>query len=180
VASSSEPMSDEAKRIRSYLQAQGAKLPPAALVDRVQAAMDDLRLALDAVPADRMAERPAPDDWSADEVMAHVLDSGAHFATSITRAIDGEAGLALRERTGSGAAPHHTAAEWSARLRAERQPLFDRVLRADPGAHLEPVIEHPFFGMLNWREAVLFLRIHDLDHARQIQAVAAALAARPA
>ena len=30
------------------------------------------------------------------------------------------------------------------------------------------------------REAVLFLRIHDLDHARQIQAVAAALAARPA
>jgi len=141
--------------------------------------MDDLQQALDAIPAGRLAERPAADDWSADEVMAHVLDSGAHFADAIVRAIDGESGPAPRERTGSTAVPHHTAAEWGARLRADRQSLFDRVLRAEPGARLEPVIEHPFFGLLNWRETLLFIRVHDLDHARQIQAIAAALAAQP-
>jgi hypothetical protein len=44
------------------------------------------------------------------------------------------------------------------------------VLAADPTAHLDRSIYHPIFGNLNWREALLFLRIHDLDHARQIQA----------
>ena len=36
--------------------------------------------------------------------------------------------------------------------------------------------EHPFFGPLTWREALLFLRLHDLDHAGQLSRIAAALA----
>jgi len=32
------------------------------------------------------------------------------------------------------------------------------------------------FGTLNWRETLLFLRLHDLDHARQLEKNAAALA----
>ena len=65
------PMNDEQKRIRSYLEAQ-AKLPPAAIVDKVRAAMADLAAAAAAVPAARFSERPAPEEWSANEVMAHV------------------------------------------------------------------------------------------------------------
>lgn len=37
------------------------------------------------------------------------------------------------------------------------------------------------FGPLTWRETLLFTRLHDLDHAGQLQKIAAALApARPA
>ena len=37
-------MTDEQQRIRSYLQAQGAKLTPAEMVEKVQAAMRELRV----------------------------------------------------------------------------------------------------------------------------------------
>jgi hypothetical protein len=36
-------------------------------------------------------------------------------------------------------------------------------------------VEHPFFGPLNWRETLLFMRLHDLDHAGQLKQIAAAL-----
>ena len=36
-------------------------------------------------------------------------------------------------------------------------------------------MEHPFFGPLNWRETLLFMRLHDLDHAGQLKQIAAAL-----
>jgi hypothetical protein len=32
------------------------------------------------------------------------------------------------------------------------------------------------FGPLNWREALLFMRLHDLDHAGQLQKNTAAFA----
>ena len=107
-------MTDEQLRIRGYLQAQGAKLPPPDLVERVRAAMGQVREAVTAVPAARFTERPATDEWSANEVMAHVVTAGSHFAERIV-------------------------------------------------------------GALNWREALLFLRLHDLDHAGQLQKIAAAL-----
>ena len=70
-----------------------------------------------------------------------------------------------------------TAAEWCDLLARVREALFERVLRADPLAHLETPIEHGMFGPLNWRETLLFMRLHDLDHARQLQKIAATLAA---
>jgi hypothetical protein len=60
--------------------------------------------------------------------------------------------------------------EWWSRHEANRERLFASVLAADPNGNLDRNVFHPFFGALNWREALLFLRIHDLDHARQIQA----------
>jgi uncharacterized damage-inducible protein DinB len=170
----------EQLRIRSYLQAQGAKLAPADLVDRVRAAMGQVREAVTAVPAARFNERPATDEWSANEVMAHVVTAGSHFADRIVGAIDGQPpGTAVADVIERGA-PEHTAEEWWSTFAAAREALFARVLSADPAAHPEQVIEHPFFGLLNWREALLFLRLHDLDHGGQLQKIAVALASSPA
>ena len=41
---------------------------------------------------------------------------------------------------------------------------------------LGETVEHPMFGPLNWRETLLFMRLHDLDHAGQLGKIAAALA----
>jgi uncharacterized damage-inducible protein DinB len=170
-------VTDEQLRIRSYLQAQGTKLSPADLVERVRVAMGQVHEAVTAVPAARFSERPATDEWSANEVMAHVVTAGAHFADRIVGAIDGHApGPAVRDVIDRGA-PEHSAEEWWSTFASSREALFARVLSADPGAHLEPVIEHPFFGLLNWREALLFLRLHDLDHTGQLQKIASALSA---
>lgn len=170
-------VTDEQLRIRSYLQAQGAKLSPADLVERVRTAMGQVREAVTAVPAARFNDRPATDEWSANEVMAHVVTAGSHFADRIVGAIDGRAPGAPVADVIERGAPERAAEEWWSTFASARESLFARVLGADPAAHLEQVIEHPFFGLLNWREALLFLRLHDLDHAGQLQKIASALSA---
>ena len=172
-------MTDEQKRIRAYLQAQAAKLSPAQIVDKVRAAMTELRAAAGAVPPARFTERPAPEEWSANEVMAHVVDAGRHFGEGILRALDGRSPGERRHADDRPAAPSHTAAEWLAMLDRDREALFERALRADPTARLEQSISHGFFGMLNWRETLLFIRIHDLDHTGQLEKIATALNTRP-
>jgi len=171
-------MTDEQLRIRGYLQAQGAKLSPPELVERVRQAMGQLRESVTAVPGPRFNERPASDEWSANEVMAHVVTAGARFGERITGVLDGQPpGGALADVIERGA-PEHTAEAWWSIFAPAREALFARVLRADPAEHPERVIEHPFFGLLSWREALLFLRLHDLDHAGQLQKIAAALPTR--
>ena len=106
--------------------------------------------------------------------MAHVLSAGARFGGGIARILDGTAAEA-RGGTPEGNAPQRTAAEWWDLLARDRTTLFERVLRADPQAHLDRVVEHGMFGPLNWRETLLFLRLHDLDHAGQLRKIAAVL-----
>jgi DinB superfamily len=170
-------MTDEQKRIKSYLEAQGAKLPPAAIVDKVRAAMADLGKAALAVPAARFGERPEPEEWSANEVMAHVIAAGAYFGGGIVSALDGTPPPPRMKDQGNSGAPLRSASEWTGLLSRDREALFDRVRQADPLANLERPIEHRMFGPLNWREALLFMRLHDLDHAGQLQKISSAFAA---
>ena len=169
-------MNDEERRIRSYLQAQAAKLTPGDIVDKVRAAMEELATAAAAVPAGRFAERPTPEEWSGNEVMAHVLAADAFFGGGILAILD-DAPLPPRpEGRGIQGAPLRPAAEWTERLDRARARVFARVQAADPTARLDRTIEHPMFGPLTWRETLLFARVHDLDHAGQLRKIAVALA----
>lgn len=168
----------ERARIRGYLRAQAAKLTPAEVIDKVLTAMADLRRAAAFVPKDRFEERPAPGEWSGNEVMAHVVDVGRHFGDQVVDILDGRPRATVtREPSTTDRRP---ADEWSAILERDRAALFDRVRRADPTQALTETIEHQMFGPLDWREVLLFTRLHDLDHVGQLQQIAAALAARPA
>ena len=170
------PSNDEERRVQSYLQVQGAKLSPAELVAKVRVAMDELRITAAAVPAARFYDPPAPGEWSANEVLAHVADAGALFAERVRRSLDGEPQepeAGRREEP----PPRRPPAEWLSLLERDREAFFDRVLRVNPAAHPEAVIAHPAFGPLTWRETVLFIRVHDLDHARQLRKIAEAFGA---
>ena len=136
--------------------------------------MDQLRAAAEAVPGDRFGERPAAEEWSGNEVMAHVVKAGRHFGGAVVRLLDGASGGGVRDQLERDV-PRRSAAEWWAALEADRGALFARVGAADPQGALEGTVEHPFFGALNWRETLLFMRLHDLDHAGQLQKIAAAL-----
>jgi DinB superfamily len=174
-------MNEEQARIRSYLVGQGAKLSPAAIVEKVRAAMADLRAAAVAVPAGRFTERPEPEEWSGNEVMAHVVTADRYFGGGIVSALDGRPPAARSGGRRIEDAPARPAEAWYGILAEQREALFARVLAADPAAAPEARIEHPFFGPLSWRETLLFCRLHDLDHAGQLQKIAAAFgAARPA
>ena len=165
--------SEETLRIRSYLTAQGAKLSPDQLIGKVQEAMGQLRTAASAVPAARFNDPPAPGEWSANEVMAHVVEAGRHFGDAIVRILDGLAPGTPRDVAARDTAPRPPDVWW-ATLERDRSALFARVRSAPPTAHLEATIAHPFFGPLNWRQTLLFMRLHDLDHAGQLTKVAGA------
>jgi hypothetical protein len=169
-------MTEEEARIRGYLEAQGAKLSPAAIIEKVRAAMAELRAAAASVPPARFHDRPEPEEWSGNEVMAHVVETGNYFGGQIMRALDGLSPVDSGRDRSEKRAPRHTAPEWCTILERDREALFERVVRADPTSRLDKRIEHGMFGTLNWRETLLFLRLHDLDHARQLEKNAAALA----
>jgi len=168
-------MNEEQARIRSYLVAQGAKLTPAAIVEKIQAAMADLRAAAAAVPPGRFAERPAPEEWSGNEVMAHVVAADGYFGGNIVGVLDGQPPIPRSGGHGIEDAPVCPAEAWYRILAEQRKALFARVLAVDPATAPEGRIEHPMFGPLSWRETLLFTRLHDLDHAGQLQKIAAAL-----
>ena len=168
-------MNAEQERIRGYLQAQGAKLTPTEIVEKVQAAMRELRAAAGLVPPARFTRRPGPDDWSGNEVMAHVVAAGRYFGGAIMALSAGRPLPVRPARRGHEDAPPLPAEEWLDILERDRAELFARALTADPQGHLDGTVGHPFFGPLNWRETLLFMRIHDLDHANQLKQIAASL-----
>jgi len=103
-----------------------------------------------------------------------VVEAGRHFGGAIVSLLDGQPPAAPREAAARDTSPRPLATWW-ALLERDRAALFERVLGADPSARLDATVEHPFFGPLNWREALLFIRLHDLDHAGQLQKIAGAL-----
>ncbi len=165
---------EESLRIRGYLTAQGAKLSPDQLIGKVEEAMAQLKAAASSVPPARFNEPPAPGEWSANEVMAHVVEAGRHFGNAIVRILDGQAPGTPRDVAARDTTPRPLD-DWWALLERDRSALFERVRNAHPMARLEATIPHPFFGALNWRETLLFMRLHDLDHAGQLTKVAGAL-----
>ncbi len=170
-------MNEEQARIRSYLVAQGAKLTPAALVDKVRAAMAALKAAAAAVPPARFGERPAPEEWSGNEVMAHVVAADGYFGGGIQRLLAGQPPPPRSGGRGVEGAPLLPAEAWYRALAQQREAVFAAVLAADPAAAPDQRIEHPMFGPLTWREALLFSCLHDLDHTGQLQKIARAFAA---
>lgn len=169
--------SEDHQRVRGYLISQANKLSLSELVAKVRADVLPLREVALAVPAARFNDRPAPDEWSAAEVLTHILEMNENGARSIESIIAGgepvrnirdEISGATRSALGS------AAAYWDV-FHARREQLLENVLRANGDEHLDTTIVHHMFGPLNWREWLLFMRVHDLDHLRQLQAITEAV-----
>jgi hypothetical protein len=163
----------EIDRIRGYLLAQANKLNVFDLVEKVRQDVQPLRQVAASVPPERFRERPGPEDWSAAEVFTHILTMNEHGANAIEGILDSgalppriEDSLRHEER-----ANLQTADDYWRAFESRREQLLERVSRAHGDEHLDIKITHPLFGPLSWREWLLFMRVHDLDHTRQIQSV---------
>lgn len=161
----------EFERIRGYLQVQAAKHPLDELERRVQEGVDELHRTARSFGDAPMDVHPPGDEWSPMDCLRHIVRSDAAVATQILHvALTGE--LPVYEEPGVDGNRDELLAHHIATL----QSLYEHVRAADPGANLEVRWKHPFFGDLNWREWFLFLRIHCLDHGRQLAAMREALA----
>lgn len=174
-----ETREEEVARVRSYLANQAMRRMPEQIVAALREAHQQLLTAIAAIPETAFRTVPKAGEWSAADVLAHVRNIAAFDERSICGVIErGEQPPDVDDVLEQ--APTNASREQMlADIEASREHLIAVVLRAAPETHLDIVWGHNEFGKMNWREWLLFARVHTLDHARQLQAIAAALAATP-
>lgn len=162
----------EQERIRGYLQQQASAKSIEELIERVQQGVDELHAAANAVPASSLATNPPGDEWSPLDCLRHSVQSNAQASQQILHvALTGE--RPAGDEPDFGTDREQLIAKHSEAI----ESLYAHVREADPSAYLDVRWPHPFFGDLNWREWLLFLRIHCKDHAQQLTAMNGALGA---
>jgi uncharacterized damage-inducible protein DinB len=174
-----ETREEEVARVRSYLASQAMRRTPEQLVEALREAQQQFLTATAAVPDAAFRTIPREGEWSAADVLAHVCTISAFDDHSICGVIEhGEQPKDVEdalEQAPSGATREQLLAD----IERYRERLITVVLQADPQTHLDIVWGHNEFGKMNWREWLLFARVHTLDHARQMQAISAVLSSTP-
>src|SRR5437660_1798113 len=160
-----ETREEEVARVRSYLANQARRRTTEQLVETLREAHQQFLAATAAVPDAAFRTIPKEGEWSAADVLAHVRSIAAIDERSICGVIErGEQPpnvADVLEHTPTNATREQLLAE----IEALRKQLIAVVLQADPQAHLDIVWGHNEFGKMNWREWLLFARVHTLDHA---------------
>ena len=157
---------EDLDRIRGYLQQQAAQRTTEELIGRVQEAVDELAVAARGVPETSLNAIPEGDEWTPMDCLRHAASSNMQVAQQVLfAALEGYV-----PADGEPEVPSDRDAIIAAHAEAI-DSLYVHVRSADPEANLELKWKHPFFGDLNWREWLLFLRIHSKDHARQLAAM---------
>jgi uncharacterized damage-inducible protein DinB len=170
-----ETREEEVARVRSYLASQAMRRTPEQLVEALREAQQQFLIATAAVPDAAFRKIPREGEWSAADVLAHVCTIAAFDEHSICGVIEhGEQPKDVDDALEQ-APSDATREQLLADIERYRERLIDVVLQADPQTHLDIVWGHNEFGKMNWREWLLFARVHTLDHARQMQAIEAAV-----
>ncbi|HEY6410173.1 MAG TPA: DinB family protein [Ktedonobacteraceae bacterium] len=170
-----ETREEEVARVRNYLASQAMRRTPAQLVEALREAHHQFLSATAAVPDVGLRTIPGEGEWSAADVLGHVRTIAALDERSICGVIEHGEQPANVDDTLKHAPTSATREQLLADIEALRERLIAVVLQADPQARLDIVWGHNEFGNMNWREWLLFARVHTLDHARQMQAIAAVL-----
>jgi uncharacterized damage-inducible protein DinB len=171
-----ETREEEVARVRSYLASQAMRRTVEQLVEALREAHQQFLAATAAVPDAAFRTVPKAGEWSAADVLAHVCRMAALDEHLIGGVIErGEQPVGVDDVLEQ-APTNATREQMLADLERRREKLIAIVLQADPQAHLDIVWGHNEFGKMNWREWFLFARVHTLDHARQMQTIATAVA----
>ena len=163
---------DELKeRVLSYIAHQSEKQPEG-IAGVVEQGHDQLVGLLEGLSDEQAAFKASAEDWSVLEVLRHVVGSKRGVARRCSVLARGEASASFEpaDEVGSFA----SLSEARAALDAGHRELLASVRAPTPDANVDVTFDHPFFGPLNCREWAVFQRVHDGDHAGQIEKIKAA------
>jgi len=160
------PTQAQLDEVRSYIQRQAAEKSIEQLVASVRDGVAGLTAAANGFSEDALARISAGEEWTPLQCLSHIVESNIRNGQQVLYvALSGELPpdepVVLPANRDQLLGSHHEAME----------SLYIHVLEADPEAFLDVRWTHQFFGALNWREWFIFLRVHCLDHTRQLQAM---------
>ena len=159
-----------------------------------------LRAAVDSVPRDARDTRPAPDRWSAAEVVEHLSIVERIFGERIEQAIQARAAGLDREGRERVKLPDPIEARMADRVNkrnaieaalptgaltceaawtafANGHERVSAVVGAADGLALgEVTVDHPFFGTLTIYQWIELMAAHEARHTEQVKEIAASLA----
>ena len=162
---------DVKERVLSYIAHQSEKQPEG-IAAVVEQGHDQLVGLLEGLSDEQAAFKASAEDWSVLEVLRHVVGSKRGVARRCSVLARGEASASFEpaDEVGSFA----SLSEARAALDAGHRELLASVRAPTPDANVDVTFDHPFFGPLNCREWAVFQRVHDGDHAGQIEKIKAA------
>jgi len=170
------------------------------VLGRLDAARATLRGAIDAIPPAMHRQRPAPERWSAAEVLEHLTLVERIFGGRIVKALDAarSTGLSteaqpraplpeaieqrMNDRVNKRQAPEtaqptgtmDVAAGWTA-LESNHATLRAALAGCDGLALSQVTLDHAFFGTMTVYQWIELMAAHEGRHTEQIRELAAAL-----
>ena len=167
----SGPDQNERDRVRGYLLSQAEKYGWLELWPRIVEGRLAFLEAIRGVAEPQGDFRPAEGAWTIREIAHHVLLGSRAVAATIERLALGE----TADQVHWADPAHEPAVASLADLRSEilaDSVVFSNLATRFPGnVSLEPTAPHSMFGDLHCRGWFMFQRVHDQDHARQVQAI---------
>ena len=159
-----------AERLTSYVKHQVSKGPDG-IRDTVQKGHDQLMGLLEGLSDEQASFKPSAEEWSVFQVLDHVL-SAKHATVRLCATLArGEASDGFGEGDGEKVRPLTALRE---RLDAAHGEQPDFVAALSPETNVETRYDHFLFGAFNCQEWAAFQRIHDGDHAGQIEQIKSA------
>ncbi len=162
---------DLKERVLSYIARQSEKQPEG-IAGVVEQGHDQLVALLEGLSDEQAAFKASADDWSVLEVLRHVVGGKRGVARRCSVLARGEASASFEPADEVGV--FASLSEARAALDAGHQELLSSVRALTPDANVDVTFDHTFFGPLNCREWAVFQRVHDGDHAGQIEKIKAA------
>jgi hypothetical protein len=171
----------------------------AEVLSRLDTARGALRGAIDAIPPAMQQQRPAPERWSAAEVLEHLTLVERIFGGRIVNALDAaRSGLSseshpraplpeavearMSDRVNKRQAPEtakptgtmDVASGWAA-LESNHSTLRAALAACDGLALSQVTLDHPFFGTMDVYQWIELMAAHEGRHTEQIREIAATL-----
>jgi hypothetical protein len=187
MTTSTEAFESVRVRIMAHVRNRGTDADPAAVHQKLAGAYAQFDATLARLTPEEAAARPAPGEWSVQDVADHLLESERPGLDELRCLVAGEAPpgppipASLRSK-----APRHRPWRWLvAELARVHADILTVVADGPSAAHGEPTAPAVFWAEvggepvewieeLDWRGYAAVLRVHVLEHLGQIREILAA------
>jgi hypothetical protein len=166
-----ETTSDEGRRVAGYLLGQGEKYGWLDLWPRVVEGRLAYLEEIHGLSEEQAGFRPNPEAWTIREITYHVLTGSRAVADTIAALASGQSADRVRWTDPAQEPTSASLAELRRDLLADSVAFSSLATRFSDDVSLEPAAPHGMFGPLHCRAWFILQRVHDQDHAGQVQAV---------